>query len=348
VNSALLASGVRRSLGQIRYASPVLPGAADGLVADVYAQAERDFGILAPPLVLHSPSPTSLAAVWLMLRETLLAAGEVGRAGKEVAAAAVSAANMCPYCVAVHSGAARGLVGEAVPAGLTDPAAVADPGLRAIAMWAGETGRSDPAPPLPASGFPEIAGVAVTFHYLNRMVTIFLPESPLPPLTPKPMGAWVIRMLTSAMLTPRVVPGASLDLLPAAPLPPEFSWAAGQHHVAQALARAAAAVESAGERHVGEAVRDLVLGRLGSWDGRPPGPSRAWADAAAAGLPAAGRPAGRLALLTALAPYQVTKGDIDDFRSSADRPGDEALIALASWASMAAARRAGSRLRAPS
>ena len=79
MSSSLLASGVRRSLAQIRYVSPVLPGDASGLVARVYDQAERDFGLVAAPLVLHSPAPQALAAAWLMLRETLLATGSAAR-----------------------------------------------------------------------------------------------------------------------------------------------------------------------------------------------------------------------------------------------------------------------------
>jgi AhpD family alkylhydroperoxidase len=345
VSSPLLASGVRRSLAQIRYVSPVLPDAASGLVAGVYAQAERDFGLVAAPLVLHSPAPQVLAAAWLMLRETLLATGSAAREQKEVVAAAVSVANECPYCVAVHSAAVRGLVGGSVPAELAAGrfGDIADPGLRDIAMWAASVGK--PGAPValsvPAASFPELAGVAVTFHYLNRMVSIFLPESPLPPLTPKPMGGWVMGMLASAMLAPAPVPGTSLDLLPDAPLPAEFSWAAGQPHVAGALARAAAAIEKDGQDVVPEQVRDMVLDRLRGWDGRPPDMNRGWAQKLAAGLAPADRPVGRLALLAAFAPYQVTQDDIREVKIT----WSEALIMLTSWASMAAARTIASSLR---
>lgn len=345
MSSALLASGVRRSLAQIRYVSPVLPGEASGLVARVYEQAERDFGLVAPPLVLHSPAPQALAAAWLMLRETLLATGSAAREQKEVVAAAVSVANECPYCVAVHSSAVRGLIGGSVPAQLAAGRIeeIADPVLRDIATWAASAGRPSAAAPVPVpvDSFSQLAGVAVTFHYLNRMVSIFLPDSPLPPLTPKPMGGWVMGMLASAMLAPAPVPGASLDLLPDAPLPAEFSWAVGQPHIAGALARAAATIEQAGQDVVPEPVREIVLGRLRGWDGRPPGLDRGWAQKPAAGLAAADRPAGRLALLAAFAPYQVTQDDIREVKSTS-----EELIMLTSWASMAAARTIASSLRA--
>jgi hypothetical protein len=335
MKNAIMANGLRRSIAQIRYVSPVAPGSASGLVAKVYDQAEQDFGMVAAPIVLHSPSPLALAAGWAMLRETLIVTGQVDRAEKEVVAASVSAANACPYCVAIHSAAAQ----ELVP-GL-DAAAVTSGG---VAEWARSTGRPGSVQSPPPGSFPELAGVAVTFQYVNRMVTIFLPDSPLPPMTPKAIGGWVMGMLASAMTSASPVPGASLEPLPDAQLPEEFSWAADHSRIAATLAGAAAAIEDAAAPIVTMPVRELVADRLGAWDGLPPGPSRVWADEVVAALDEADRPAGRLAILTALAPYQVGKADVEGFRSAA-KAGDEAVVGLTSWASMAAARTAGSWLR---
>lgn len=330
MNNPFLTKGIRRSLGEIRYVKPVMPGSADGLVASVYAQAERDFGLIAAPIAMHSPAPELAAASWMMLRETLLAVGSVSRADKEVVAAAVSAGNECPYCVAVHSATSKALGNELD--------SINDPALKEIITWAQQSGQPG-THPLAHPGYAEIAGVAVTFHYLTRMVTIFLPKSPLPSLTPKAVGGWVMDMLASAMLAASPAPGAALNLLPDAPLPTEFSWAADTPHVAAALGRAAAAIEAAGQRTVPPRVRELVLGKLSGWNGQPPGPSAAWADTEVAGLDSLDRAAGRLAILTALAPYQVSRGDVAELRQS-----DEALLALTSWASMAAARTISSRL----
>jgi hypothetical protein len=132
-------------------------------------------------------------------------------------------------------------------------------------------------------------------------------------------------------------PGASLGLLPAAPLPAAFSWAHGNPHIAQALARASGAVEAAGRRSVPPGVRELVLAELAAWDGRPKGPSRAWVEEAVHALPADQRPAGRLALLVALASYQVDDSVVEAFQ--AGQPDDATLVELVSWASLAAAAR---------
>jgi hypothetical protein len=347
MKNAIMANGLRRSLAQIRYVSPVLPGTADGVVGTVYAQAEKDFGMVAAPVAMHSPSPSALAASWAMLRETLLVTGERPRAEKEVVAAGVSVANTCSFCVAIHTAAATELVPDLDGAGIAS-GNLTNPVLKEIAAWARSTGRPDSVQSPPPGNFAELAGVAVTFHYLNRMVTIFLPESPLPPMTPKSIGGWVMGMLASAMTSASPAPGASLELLPDAQLPTEFSWAAGDSRIAAALAGAAAAIDAAaldGTTPVVTApVRELVTGRLGSWDGQSPGLSRAWVDEAAAGLDETDRPAGRLALLTALAPHQIGKTDIAAFRSAATS-GDEAVVSLTAWASMAAARTAGSWLR---
>jgi hypothetical protein len=119
-----------------------------------------------------------------------------------------------------------------------------------------------------------------------------------------------------------------------------FAWAAGSPHVADAFARATAAIEAAGARSVPAAIRDLVLSELAGWNGDLPGASRAWVEDAVSGLAAVDRPAGRLAMLTALASYQVDPSVIEEFRN--DRSADETLIELTSWASLAAARRVGS------
>jgi AhpD family alkylhydroperoxidase len=336
-----MANGLRRSLAQIRYVSPVLPANAEGVVATVYGQAEKDFGMVAPPVAMHSPSPSALVASWAMLRETLLVTGQTDRAAKEVVAASVSVANACPYCIAIHTAAAQELV-PGLDAAAVASANLASPQLKEVAGWARPSASRPPAQAAPSGSFAELAGVAVTFQYLTRMVTIFLPESPLPPMTPKAIGGWVMGMLASGMTSPHPVPGASLDLLPKAELPDEFSWAAGDPRIAAALAGAAAAIEEAAAGVVTPAVRDLVTARLAGWDGSPQGPSRAWVDEAVAEVGEADRPAARLALLTALAPYQVTKADVVALGSTGD-----ALVALTSWASMAAARTVASWLREP-
>lgn len=336
----------RSSLAQIRYVSAVRPGAATGLVARVYEQVERDFGMLAPPIALHAPAPGALAASWLMLRETLLTTGRVDRTTKEVVGAAVSLANACPYCVEVHGATLGGLAGRDTAVAVADGRieSIADPGVRAIAAWARACGTRDAAGPVPfpAAQAPELIGTVVAFQYLNRMVNVFLRESPFPPGLPAAARGGLMRLLTKILgSTTRAVrrPGASLDLLPAAPSADDLSWAAGDPNVGGAFARAAAAIDAGGRRSVPAAVRDLVSARLATWNGDAPGLGHAWVDDAVSGLAGAHRAAGRLALLTALASYQIGPSVIAEFRR--DHPGDDTLLELTAWAALAAARQVG-------
>jgi alkylhydroperoxidase family enzyme len=342
MKNAIMANGLRRTLGQIRYVSPVMPGTADGLVATVYAQAEKDFGMVAPPLALHSPAPPLLAGSWAMIRETLVVNGHADRAEKEVVAAAVSVANTCPFCIAVHTATAQVVV-PGLDAADVASGNLPSPLLKETFSWARSSGLRGAVQSPPPGNFAELAGVAVTFQYLNRMVNIFLPPSPLPPMTPKSIGGWVMGMIGSAMTSTSVVPGASVELLPDAQLPAEFSWAAGDARISAALAGAAASVEDAAAKVVTAPVRKLLADRLGAWDGQPQEPSRAWANEAVAVLGEADRPAGLLAVLTAFASHQIGKADVAAFRSTT-KSGDEAVISLTAWASMEVARTVGSWL----
>jgi AhpD family alkylhydroperoxidase len=333
----LVRLAVRRSLNDTRYIRVVKPRHARGLVAKVYRQVERDFSMLAPPTAMHSAAPDLLAGSWMILRETLVAQGVAPRASKEAVATGVSIANSCPYCEDVH--------------GMT-LAAIADTGdADALTTWAqsSATLAGSGTPPFSPEAAPELIGTAVAFHYYNRVVNVFLRDSPFPSHVPenaKPRA----RKVLGGVLRPPVGPGPqlgdSVDLLPAAPLTDDLTWARGNKVIADAFARAYAAADAAGTRSVPETVRAVVQTKLSTWDGQPPGLSRSWVQQAAASLPEPDQPAARLALVIALASYQVDEGLVDAYRATT--PGDVPLLELASWASMAAARRVSTWLTAPS
>ncbi|MEU9849780.1 alkylhydroperoxidase [Streptomyces sp. NPDC047985] len=331
---------LRGSLRQVRYVDVIAPRRARGLVAQVYRETERDFGVLAPPVALHSPAAASLAATWLMLREVLLVDGRVSRAVKETVATEVSRANDCPYCVGVH----QAVLGTLPP----------DRTVSRIAEWAPAAGRHAPGDPAGSAPLPftyaqapELCGVVVTFHYINRMVSLFLADSPMPTRTPTPLRGPIMRTtaLTMRPVAPGpLAPGGSLDLLPPAPLPPGLEWAQGSPPVAEAFGRAVAAVDQ-GARWVPGPVRERLRSCLDRWDGSAPGLGRSWLDEAVSALPAEDVPAARLALLTAFAPYQTLPEDVAAFRSRF--PTDRELIELTSYAALTTAVRIGGRISVP-
>lgn len=349
VASRVAASAVQR---HVRYVRPVSASAAGGLVGRVYAQVAAEMRLVVPPAMLHSPAPETLAGYWMLLREPLLPSTGVDRAAKEAVATAVSVATICPYCVDMHSVSMYDLA-TAHDADLLAADRVAemtDPRLRELSAWARAAHEAPATPELPVWVTPqqraELVGTLVSLHYLTRMVNVFLANFLLPPgLTGGPrrrMKQGVSRLLRSTLRS-NWEPGASLDLLPAAPEPADAAWAAGNRWIMEAVARAAAVFEAGGTRALSPAVRALVNARLDSWNGEETGLSTAWCDELIEDLPDADRAAGRLALLTAVSSHQVDAATVAEFRRH--RPDDATLVEAVAWAAFAAARRIGARQR---
>lgn len=336
----------------VRHVTPVAPDEAEGLVAEVYTQLRSEFQI-APPLTLHSPAPRILAGAWSVTRESQIVPGRLPRPMKEAISASVSHINTCPYCVDAHTGLLHGAAKHDVAASIRNgqPGAITDDRTRNLVRWALATRSPDDPiitkPPFSLEEAPEAIGTALVYHYVNRMVHVFLGDD----LLPLPSGfRGVSRRIFGATFAKRMVrrggePGASLDLLPDAPLPNDLRWAESNPAIAGAWARFAAVVEEAGQRVLPEPVRALLLTRLAAWDGDDPGMSASWLEDAVASLEEAHRPAGRFVLLVAFASYRVDERTVEAFRATT--PGDPDLVGAAAWAALQAARHIGSWLQEP-
>jgi AhpD family alkylhydroperoxidase len=334
----------------IRYIKPVQYRSATGLAAEVYQHMQADF-TLAPLVTLHTPAPAVMAGVWSLLRETLLT-GRVDRAHKEVVAATVSQTNACPYCVDAHTMTLHATDAHDAASAILrgDYDSIHDPQLRTLVQWALASRTSNAQGSLPphlsSNDASEIIGTAVAFHYINRMVNVFLGEAFLP--TPSALKG-VTGRLFAATAGKRMVrdlqQGHSLQFVPPAPLPDDLFWAAANPSVAGAFAGFAAVVEEAGAMALSETVRALVNNAIQTWNGEDMGMSRRWVENTVIALPEEHRSAARLALLTALASYQVDSSVVEEFQSR--YPDDAQLIAVTAWASFTAARRVGVWLAAP-
>lgn len=327
----------------------------EGFVAEVFRQMAAEFQIV-PPVTLHHSVPRLMAGLWAVSREAYVA-DPPGRALREIVGASVSHINRCPYCVDVHvamlHGLGDGAAAQVLSGAAIDPERLED-AQREAAAWAMATLTPAAAilrmPPFSESDAPRIIGTALLFHYLNRMVNLFLEDSPLP--IPASLG-WLKRNAGIAFgrTVGRQVAtlGAGAEPFPlfeaAAELPDEFGWARPDPRVAAAFALFAKVAEEAGAAFLDPEIRALVVREVDGWMGEPPGMGRGWVERAVSGLPERDRPAARLALLTAFASYQVTDADIAAFR---DRdPSDAALIAVTGWAGFQAMKRIGGWLHAP-
>ena len=337
----MIAETIREQMAKtIQYVQPVPYGSATGLTAEVYEQMQADF-MPAPLVALHSPVPEVMAGVWSMLRETLLAGP--ARARKEAVAAAVSQLNECHYCVEAHTVMLHATSDHEVAGALLrgDYDSIRDPELYALVQWV-LTNRTPNmnevlSPPFSYSDAPEMIGTAIAFHYINRMVNVFLGERLLP--VPPALKGLTHRLYaaTAGQKVVRYLPqGESLKFVPQAKLPEDFFWAAANPAVAGAFAGLAQVIEEVGKQVLPEQVRSLVSKRIQAWHGEEMGISRRWIEESVAALDDEHRSAARLALLTALASYQVDASTIEDFQYQ--YLDDASLIAVTAWASFTAAR----------
>ncbi|MEV0899198.1 carboxymuconolactone decarboxylase family protein [Actinoplanes sp. NPDC049802] len=341
------ASAVQR---QVRHVTPVPASTATGPVGRTYGQVAGEMRLVIPPALMHSPSPRSLAAYWMLMREAVLVSGAADRASKEAAATAVAVATICQYCVDMHSVSLYEFTGEhdAERLAADQVGDMNDPRIRAISAWARTAHEAPGAVPLPPWLTPaaraELMGTLVAMHYLTRTVNVFLSSFLLPPgLTGRArrrMKRGLSRLLRPT-LHARLEPGLSLDLLPPAPLPEDAGWAAANPWIAGAVSRASAAFDAAGRRRLSPEVRAVVRDHLDRWRGEEAGISTAWCEDALAGLGPEDRATGRMALLTAVSSHQVGDETIALFRRHL--PGDDALVEVVGWAAFEAARRIGAR-----
>jgi len=265
-------------------------------------------------------------------------------------AATVSRINQCPYCVDAHTimlnaTSARNSA-DAIIHQQDDQ--IRDPAVRSIVEWAAAT-RSPGAkvllsPPFSQKDAPEIIGTALFFHYVNRMVSVLLSNTPLPSNHPLLKGFFrrMAGLFFSKAIHRSKPLGVSLELLPESELPADLAWAKTSPNIAGAFARFAAVVNRVGRDFIPEDVRDCVVKYVRAWDGKNPGLGRHWVEEAMNGLDEKSKDIGRLVLLTALAPYQVDEGVVNAF--TAHIIGDDRLLGALAWGSFTAARRIGTWL----
>lgn len=292
------------------------------------AEVERDLGALVPPIAVHAPAPRSMAAAWTMLRAVVVEPGLADRTTKEAVATAVAHGNGCWSCEDLHLTVLESLNRRRVDCELST---LSDQRVRRVTDWARSAGMQDTGGPRPFadSHVPELVGTVVVSHYLSRMATVLsdrtsrLPDDDL-------------RRLASR--APRGV-GVGHSWLPVGHLPVDMGWARGRSSVAEAFGRAASVLDGS---VVSESVRLVVSGRLAMWRGEVPDDDE-WLGPAMTGLAAGDMAAGRLALLTAIAPRRVDRVLVDVVRG---RWGEQALVEMVAWAAFAGARRIATWLAA--
>lgn len=334
----------------MRFIEPVRQSEATGLVAETYDLIEQFMGGPAVarngPFLAQSPDPELLAAFWSVAYENVLVDGTVPRADKHAIAAVVSQVNECNFCVQIHSfySGLEGDVGDTAVLLSGQTAGITDERRRRLAEWAAAT--RDPSsemlrtPPFTPEEAPEAIGTAITFHYLDRVVTFFNGNAGVD-VGDTPFS--VVESLTRAAIERPREPGASVGTVTSAQLPEDLRWAAGSPHIAAAFAAFVATVEAAGASVLDEPERACVAAAIDAWDGADPPLGWEWVDQALAGLEgSSSRIRARLVLMAALAPQRIDEATVEAFKR--ERPSDRELVDAVAWGALRAARRIASWL----
>jgi len=320
----------------IRHVTPVPRKTATGLVAEVYAQSAVEFGQVA--FMMLTPAPDLHAAAWAVLREAELV-GDAPRIDKEVVAVAVSQANQCRFCIDAHTIMIHAAGDHQLAEDLLHGRRLAEPRQDRVAAWARATrtaGTAQPLePPFPAEVAAEFLGTALSTHFTNRMFSALTDEQLMPGNLQRSGSVRRIGGMTYARTVRReLAPGESLALLTDIPVGPVPDWAAGTP-IGAALAALRGAAASGGAL-LSETSRDLLHATVADWDGTHPPAS--WLEERLANVPAADRPAARLALLAALAPHDITDAHVSAWRATS-HTSDADLVRLLGFGAVAAVDR---------
>ena len=316
-----------------RYIEPIPEDRATGLVSEVYRQVNTEFSSIGPAVMMISPAAELLAAVWALLRESLVA-GTVARWRKETVTVSVSALNRCAYDLAGHSIFLRIAGGEAVADALLRGEDPTDPKVAAIVQWARATATPDspyPAPmPFDTAEAPEYIGSALALHFINRLVTVILGSELRPgAMTDTEPRAFDGAPIARAIAQQRIA-GESLRLLerPATTAIPRW---AGNSPVGTALATLREVIDprAAGLSDTAAAKVRVTVTRH---HGRELSADRRWLEVSA--LSPDDRAGSVLAILTALTPHFVTEGDIAAWRTT--EQSDERLLMLLGFGALTA------------
>ncbi|RLD57552.1 MAG: hypothetical protein DRJ05_09550 [Bacteroidetes bacterium] len=227
---------------QINHIKHIQKKKAHGKLKQLYKHIELNFGKLAEPFVLHSLNVELTASVWATLCETVLVEGKVKRSLKEAIATSISETNKCNYCVDAHSimvfGTEKDLLNTItrISNGKTKPITREDK----IILWALKNlDFENPIiqkPPFNKEEAPEIIGTAVLFHYLNRMVTLFAGDSPLPSVKMKSVLINIVsRFVFAKAIKKKKTAGESLMFIDESNSRKGFDWAISNPNINEAF-----------------------------------------------------------------------------------------------------------------
>ena len=322
----------------IRYLNPIPYAKSQDKVRQIFNDINKDY-VLGPPFALHVSLPFLMAGIWSLVRETMIVHRHVNRLTKEKVAGGVAVLNRCLFCEAAHIDMSGGILPDE---------------QRKIDDWIKSHYQPEldiiQNPPFSKEEAPEIIGTALSFHYLNRMVEIFLTNYPLP--LPqffdwmKPIISSFFRLTAAKHITDiRAAPNLPVKKRDFSKKPTAYTWAEVSPSVFSAFNSFEEDIESTGKSKISQEVRDRISTSLKKWLGEKKGISNAWLEMEVKPYSEAEKAMARLILLAAYQPYKILPLHIKEFQKHF--PEDSSLLAACAWGSWQATKRINSWISAP-
>jgi len=326
----------------IKYIKSIKPGQAKGDVKEVYTQLKEEMGDVVEPISMHAIIPELLGAVWGILRETLVVDDIVDRTTKEAVGASVSSSNECPYCVDAHTIMIIGLQDKDVADAIVkkDLSLIKDEKVRQIVDWSFKSSEINN-PPFDAKQSAEIIGTAVFFHYLNRMVTIFLGPTILPlnisflKGTMKKMAAMMFAGVLKKEKEKGNNVGAYKDV-------PDLYWAKHNDRVNYVFTYMHHVLTELAKKYVPEEVQVFLKDQIVNWDGSELTNTKDL-DKIVSVISKKNQILTKMLYLTAFSPHRIQDYHFEEFNLFY-KGQNEAILATLSWASFMTSAKIGDRL----
>ena len=334
----------------INYIDSISAKEASGQVKTIYAELKKEMGDVVEPISLHAPLPDLLKGIWGILRETVLVEQEMSRKNKECVGAAVSSSNECPYCVDAHTIMIIGLKDKIAAKAIVnkDLSLISDDELKKLIDWSFNTRffnlQMIKEAPFDAMQAPEVIGTAVFFHYLNRMVTIFLGPTILPmniSFLKEPMKKMAAAMFSKVLATKKEA--GTLDYVEKISTSGrDFSWASTNERVEKVFQYFDSVTDKCADEYIPKETRDFINEEMQKWDGANLKSTKEL-DELLTKIPEGNRPMAKILYLICLSPHRIQPSHFEDCQKCFGG-SSEAILGSFAWASFQAAKRIGSQL----
>ena len=324
----------------VRYIKTLGLKDATGYIKKINEQITRDFG-LAGPLTLSTPSKRVHAVRWVVARESFIVETHVKRVLKEIVATSIAQINKCPYCEDAHStsitSTGNKYISEIITSG--DWQTIKNPKIKQLVKWSLNTRNPNAEiiknPPFSKQEASEIIGTALVFHSTNRLVNIFLEDSPLPSFLGKGLMKKVAlnfasKTLFKSMVEKQTVAGEGLQFIKDYKIPLKLDWSKENLPYSKALTAEKMVLNQIENDLIPKEVSMLFKEKINNWQGEEMPMGRSWLHEIINKINLDEKPVANIVFLAAFAPYSITKSDIEAFRDIYN--SDTELVEVCFWA----------------